>query len=360
MKIEDNNENVMTFEQLAQSAGLSFTQEDTPVSLPESFEDTPEENDEVTKPVEEVPPTETPTFEETEAYKVSQFLIKSGQLEDLEVDIDGDVFKLSDAKNLDDDTLKEVLKVYNSEKEAAQKENKVDVSELNSVQQKLINIIKDGDFEKARELFSEPAQLVEPFKGYDPTIETHNEEVFLKDLINRIPNISEKKALALLDIEKSEGTLDETAQAIVDTYRKEFIEGLEKTETETKKQKEERVKQEKQFVKDINSIYKQMEIKDSVALQMTKLVQRDNEGKRPVDNLIQEFMSDPSKASDLVMFLSNKELYDKKVSSKVKNEAELGFAKKINIVKSKPVTTDDKTESDQKSIKDVFGAIKFK
>lgn len=355
MKIEDNNENVMTIEQLGQLAGLNFAQEEEAVTLPDTFEETPPE-----EVINEPTPEVEPTFEETEAYKVSQFLIKSGQLEDLEVDIDGDVFKLSDAKNLDEDTLKEVLKAYKQQAEESEKQNKVDVSELNSVQQKLINIIKDGDFEKARELFSEPAQLVEPFKGYDSTIESHNEEVFLKDLINKMPNITEKKALALLDIEKAEGTLDETAQTIVDTYRREFIEGLEKKETETKKQKEERIKNEKQFVKDINSIYKQMEIKDSVALQMTKLVQRDNEGKRPVDNLIQEFMADPNKASDLIMFLSNKELYDKKVSSKVKNETELGFAKKINIIKSKPVTTDDKTESDQKSMKDVFGAIKFK
>lgn len=357
----DTNENQITFEEFGKLAGATLNETpDTTIELPTSF------NEEEPAEQEETVPEETPTepqefdIEESEAYKVSQFLIKSGQLEDIEVEIDGDSFKLSEAKNLDEETFKEVLKIYNSEKEESLKKDKVDVSDLNTVQQKLINIIKDGDLNKAKELFANPEILKEPFQGYDPTNDAHNEEVFLKDLI-LTKKISEKKALALLAIEKEDGTLDETAQAIVNEYKENFIRGLEQTEAETKKQREEKVKQEKEFIKSLNTIYKQNEVKDSTALQMTKLVQRDKDGNRPIENLIQEVLNDPIKASELVMFISNKELYDKKVSAKVKNETELGFAKKINIVKSKPVTTiEEKTDSVPQSFKDAFGSIKLK
>lgn len=362
------NENTITLEKFGELAGLNFAKEENPTpELPTTFNE--EEDTQDTPPIneeEETPPTKETTDvdifeEESEAYKVSQFLIKSGQLEDIEVEIDGESFKLSDAKNLDEETFKEVLKVYNSEKEESLKKDKVDVSDLNTVQQKLINIIKDGDYTKAKELFQNPDILKEPFQGYDPTNQLHNEEVFIKDLIARNPKITEKKALALLEIEKADGTLDETAQAIVNEYRENFIKGLEEKENETKKQKEERIKQEKQFIKDLNSIYKQMEVKDSIALQMTKLVQRDKEGNRPIESLIEESLSDPSKASDLVLFLSNKELYDKKVSAKVKNETEVGFAKKISIVKTnKPVVTEEPKEEKEKSFKEAFGNIKLK
>lgn len=361
----DNNENSITFDQFTQLAGLNINTEEKPIELPDSFNEEEEEKteeQEVEPKVEEEEVNE-PTnddVEESEAYRVSQFLIKTGQLEDIEFEVDGESYKLSEAVNLDDETLTEVLKAYNSQKEESLKENKVDVSELNSVQQKLINIIKDGDYNKAKELFENPTQLQEPFQGYDPTNESHNEQVLYQDLVFT-KKISEKKALALIKIEKEDGTLDETAENLVNQYREDFIKNLEKKEEETKKEREERIKKEKQFVKDINSNYKTMGIKDSVALQMTKLIQRDKEGNRPIESLIEEAMSDPQKASDLVMFLSNKELYDKKVSSKVKNEAEIGFAKKISIVKTnKPTLTEEPKEERAKSFKETFGNIKLK
>lgn len=359
--MEKDNENTMTFEQLGELAGLSFTSEENTVEVPESFneETTVEEVEE--KKEEEVTTEELETFEESEAYRVSQFLINSGQLEDLEVEIDGDTFKLSEAKNLDQETLTEIIKTYNSEKEKGLTEGKVDVTDLDSVQQKLINIIKDGDYSRAKELFQNPEQLVEPFRGYDPTNEQHNEEVYLKDLIARNPNMTQKKAFALLDIEKSEGTLDETAQGIVNQYREKFIKGLEQLEEQTRAEKEEQVKKEKQYIKDINNIYKGMEVKDSIALQMSKLAQKDKEGKRAIDSIIEETLSDPNKASELIMFLSNKDLYDKRVGSKVKNETEIGFAKKINIVRSKPkVNNEEKPDNFPNTFKETFGNIKLK
>lgn len=364
------DENTITLEKFGELAGLTFDKEENPTpELPDTFvEGTPAEKDDILEEEEDTTSLNPSAdinnedlIEETEAYKVSQFLIKSGQLEDIEVEIDGESFKLSEAKNLDTDTFKEVLKVYNAEKEEILKKDKVDVSDLNTVQQKLINIIKDGDYSKAKELFQNPDILKEPFQGYDPTNESHNEEVFIKDLISRNPNITEKKALALLSIEKEEGTLDETAQSIVNSYREDFIKGLEEKENETKKQKEERLKQDKQFIKDLNFIYKQMDVKDSIALQMTKLVQRDKEGSRPIESLIEENLTDPSKASDFIMFLSNKELYDKRISAKIKNETEVGFAKKISIIKNnKTVITDEPKEEKEKSFKEAFGNIKFK
>ncbi len=362
---EDNN--AMTPEQFGQLVGLNFAQEETEEQTDglDIFKEGEEQAEEVKEEVsteEETPQEEVqevPTHVESDAYKTAQFLLSSGQIPDMEVEMADGTFKLSELKELDQETFKDILQEYNKTKEEELVKDKLDISNLTDTQLKLINIVKDGDFTKAKEIFEKPEQLIEPWQGYDPTNEKHNEEVFIRDLVEKNPKMTEKKALALLEIEKSEGTLDETAQSIVEEYRTAFKNKLKETEEQTRLSKEAQVKADKEYIKTLNGIYKDMDIKDSIALQMSKVAQKDKEGRRAIDSLIEETLSDPTKASELIMFLTNKDIYDKRVSVKVKNETEMSFAKKINIIKPKTTVNEPKPNQSSDGFKEIFGNIKL-
>lgn len=303
----------------------------------------------VEETVEEQAPQEEEEIEaNTQTNSIHTILAKeklaSGEWEDVIVTIDGEEKKLSELDFIDEETYQAVLEDDKKHKEETFNSKYVDVENLNETQKSLINIIKSGDLEKAKELFENPEQLKEPFQGYDSTNDAHNEQIvrwYYKQQGN-----SEKEIDALVNVAKEELSLDTRAEKIVEHGRTQFKETLKNKEQELQEIKKKEEENRKVYRKELLNTLKEDKVASETLLKkfIDVATKPNKDGELEIDNIYEEKMKDPKQASRLIHFLLDEQDFLKKESSKVKTETHKGMLRQVGILRDTTKTASQKTE----------------
>lgn len=317
-----------------------------------------EESAEETPPKEvEKAPVELPKENEFDQ-KVKSLIDSKDWDANYLVEIDGKEVPISELEDIDEDTFKAIEKAIDEDKDKEFKESYVEVKGLTETQKALINIIKEGNLEKAKELFEQPEQLQEPYAGYDSKNDTHNEHV-LYHYYKTTQNFSDKKIKSLIELAKEELTLDSEAEDIVNRARIEHKQTLIQKEREIKEAKIAEEEGRKVYKKDLSANYKKdYNFPDTL---VKKLVDAttvpDKDGELPVDKVYEQLMKDPKEAAEVALFLLNRQEYNNRVKAPVKAQEQLNMYKKIKVVKdTAPKALKQKEEVEGT---DIFSNISF-
>lgn len=321
------------------------TEEEQTQAEEETEKDTSLENE------EEEPQEENSNLgEQTDSFRVAQFLISSGELEDVIVEVEGKERKLSEFEDIDEETLKEVIRDFkNQDKENIEK-NYVKVDNLTETQKNLVEIIKEGKYDELKEVFENPDQLREPWEGYDSTNDEQNEYVY-RTYLKYVQKLSPQKIEALVDVAKKTLSLDAEAQTIVNNQREDYKKSLETKKLEIAQKRKEEQENLKTFTKDLTAKLKAMDLKPEVALSMVKTatVKKENQKTTAIEDMFQEAMKDPEKASEIVLFLTNRDLYEARIRNKAKLEEQVNYTKRVKVTRDNKKTTPVETEKEDKT-----------
>ena len=278
-----------------------------------------------------------------------QDFIESGEWnpENIIEDEEGNEIKLSDLKGLDKETFQSLKQMFEEEKQKETKDKYVSIDGLSETQKALINIVKSGDLEKAEKLFKNPQQLVEPFQGYDSTDDSHNEMVLRE--YYKYQGFNNTKIEALIKVAKEGLTLDSEAEAIVTQVRathKQQLLNIEKEAAEKRKQEEEN---RKVFRKEVATKFKEdFNLPDTLVKKLVDATTKpEADGELLVEKVFENLMKDPKEATELALFLLNREEYKNRIKAPVKKEEQLNIAKKFKFSKDTQKTA--KTQEEQKS-----------
>lgn len=322
-----------------------------------------ETEEEAQTPTEEVitDPVETTEdiFEtkETDSFKLAKLLMSTGELEDFIVAIDGEEKKLSEFVDIDEDTLKEVIKESRQEQKQALEKDYVKVKNLTETQQKLVDIVTKGNYEELKEVFKQPESLKEPWLGYDPSNDSHNEQVY-RTYLEGVQKVSSEEADALIDIAKKNLTLSTKAEDLVQKQRDIFKRDLEEKDKQLEIQRKQEIEESKKFSKELSEKFKRMELKPEIALAMVKTATVKNQDqKTPIEDLFYDALKDVEKASELILFLTNKDIYDSKVKSKTKLDEQVQYVKKVNVIRDNRKNTEEVKTSSQTEREDALSDI---
>ena len=340
--LEDDNQkeetNIST-EDLKVEEGKEETSEEEVLDLPLDSKDEKEEK----APKEEV------SFNTGEDFysRLIQENLKSGDWEDVIIeDEDGNEIKLSEIKEVDKDKFDNIKEALKAKKDEEFSEKFISVEGVDEVKKRLINIVKNGDLELAKALFEDPEALKEPFQGYDYENDTHNEQVLAWYYTNVLKhNASETRAL--VNSAKSDLSLDEKAQKIVEFQRNQFYAGLENKEHELQQEKINEQERIKQYRKDLTVSLKGDGLNESTVRKFVDLATKTTKnGSFEIDEVYEEWMTNPEKAKELIFFLLDKETYLKKVTGEVKKNVQLDNLKKIRIIQDNSKVSKQKKEED--------------
>lgn len=298
-------------------------------------------------------PTATSSYSSILKYK-----LESGEWDDMVVDFGEGEKKLSEIEDMDEGTFKDLQKAIAEEKKKDFDSKYLEVDGLDDTKKKLINIIKNGDLDQVKDLFENPATLKEPFEGYDPDNDKHNEQVLRWFYISR--GDSEEEAELLVKQAKQNLSLDNKAQQVVGAQRNAFKEKLEKREAELLKEKQQEVDNIKDFRKNLTSSLKEEGLTETLIRKFVDVAtKKDSSGNLEIDTIYEETMKDPAKAKDLLYFMLDKENYLKKASTQARKETNLDTLKKINIISSTSKTKQKQEEEVDPSNKSIFDTVLF-
>jgi hypothetical protein len=314
----------------------------------EEEEETPKQEEPKEEEVIEESPKEEIVFSEETNYDILiRELVDLGEWDSdfVITDEEGNDVSITDLKGTDKETFQAIKDAIKEEKDKDFKSKYVSVDGLTETQKSLINIVKSGNLEKAEELFKNPAQLQEPFQGYDSSNDTHNINVLAYHYKQQ--GFSDKKIQSLIKVAQEDLTLDTEAQAVVDNYRngyKNHLSAIEKEAEEAKKQEEE---SRKTYRKDLTTQYKEEGFPEPLVKKLVDATTKpDQDGELPVDKVYEQLMKDPKEAKEIALFLLNRQEYLNRVKAPVKKEADVNFLKKLNIARKTTATKNSQKEED--------------
>lgn len=322
---------------------------ETDEKVSEEEEDVKDTEDTKDSKEEEVAPEgDSNPQEVTESYYALKALIDAGEMEDLIVEIGGEEVQLSEFKNIDSDTLKDVISSYKNSLKEEEEGNYVSVKDLDEKKKALIDIIIKGDVDEVQELLKEPALLKDPFEGFDNSNQEHNIKVYMAYLTN-VKGHSPDEAEVLTEVAIKNNTLDEKSLKIVETHRENTKKAILEERERVQKLEAEKKERIKNYAKKLDETYKAYNLKPEKVLELKKLATQFNKvGNLPIDEIYDTKMQNPEDAADLILFLTDRELYDKRVYAKAKKESDIQSLKKIQIIsssKKKATSAEDVTKA---------------
>lgn len=312
-----------------------------------------------TDTAEEVTETED---EKSNAYSVLKFLLDSGELEDLEVFVDDseEGKLLSEYKDIDEDTLKTIIEEKRKKDAKEDSEKKLDLKGVDENQKRLINIIKNSSFEEAKQIFQNELPLKEPWSDYDPTNEEHQAiayRYYLTTALGQTPS----EANDMVEVAKKNLVLDKKANAVVEKQREIYRDSLARKEREVEENRKRQLEEDKKFKTTLGEMYKDLPLEKTKEFVKSATTKTET-GTTVVEDKFREVMKDPEKASKLIMYLLDEELFLKDVTSKARTEEQIENIKRIRIASSSKKTrgtqnrkeSDDSPEDIDETLKSIF------
>lgn len=322
-------------------------------------EEEEEDEESETDTAEEVTETED---EKSNAYSVLKFLLDSGELEDLEVFVDDseEGKLLSEYKDIDEDTLKTIIEEKRKKDAKEDSEKKLDLKGVDENQKRLINIIKNSSFEEAKQIFQNELPLKEPWSDYDPTNEEHQAiayRYYLTTALGQTPS----EANDMVEVAKKNLVLDKKANAVVEKQREIYKDSLARKEKEVEENRKRQLEEDKKFKTTLGEMYKDLPLEKTKEFVKSATTKTET-GTTVVEDKFREVMQDPEKASKLIMYLLDEELFLKDVTSKARTEEQIENIKRIRIASSSKKTrgtqnrkeSDDSPEDIDETLKSIF------
>lgn len=361
MKTEQNQQE-LSFEQLLEfndfsleDGGAGSEEKELDLNIENSQEEEKEEKKEESAVVLPEPKKEEAELTFTSGDTVFSDLIKekldSGEWEDMLIETpEGEEKLLSELGSIDKDTYKNLEKAIKDQKDEEFKTKYVDIDGLDEVKKRLISIVKNGDLELAKALFENPESLQEPFQGYDQDNERHNEDVLAWYYQNALGH-SQSETRALVKSAKEDLSIDDKASRIVNYQRDQFYKNLENREAQILEEKRAEIERIKDYRKSLTSTFKNEGLSDNLVRKFVDVAtKQDSTGGFEIDDIYDQWMSDPAKAKELIYFMLDKENYLKKATSEVKKNVQLDNLKKIKIIQDTTRVEKKKEESQSQTL----------
>ena len=244
---------------------------------------------------------------------------------------------LSELEDLDEETFLQIQENQNKFSEDDIKENYISLKELDERKQKLVDIIaKGGDL---KQIFGSDQALeryTNPYKGLDLDNEKVQEQIYF-NYLTKEKGYSQKAALFELEDKKKELVLDTEVKAVVEGYDTKMKEYVDAKTKELEEQQKQTALEEKEYRKNLSNVFKEKNFKNesTVRKYIDLATKKTQDGSYAIDELYEDTMKDPQKASELIEFLADREAFLKRYMAEAKTSATRDTLRKISIIKDK-------------------------
>lgn len=271
--------------------------------------------------------------------------LESEEWSDAEIEVNGEKIAISELKSIDEETYNFIKEAQKNLKKEEIESKYIKVDGLSEQQKSLINIVKTGDLEKAKELFENPQILQEPFKGFDNDNEEHNIQVLAWKYSSQ--GKTPKQIQALIQIAKEDLTLDVEAKQIVEEEQKNYFNHLKETENRLLQEKTAEQEKIKTYRKELINEFKESGLEEGLSKRFADVASKyTQEGNFEIDNILDDILKDPKKASRLIHFVLDEKGFIAKATSEVKKNEQIKSLKFIGALKdttNKAVKKDDES-----------------
>jgi hypothetical protein len=274
-------------------------------------------------------------------------LLEKGLWEDVTLEIGDEEKDLSNLDDLDEETFLAILEEQNKIKESEIKDSSINKEGLDDMTLKLIDISKAGG--DITDIVKQYDEHVNPLNGLDLTDPKTQEALIINQL--RRQNLSDIVIKNSVLEMRSNGTVEDSANQIVQNTNKIFNKYLDDKKQQAEDKKRDEVNSRNEFKKDLSSVYKEefgLDVK--VANRLVKFGTNDNF----IQDKYKEVMSDPKLASELIFFLEDQEAYLKYKNNNRDRVQKINTLKKINIIGKKDRTSSKSTDDNKKETKSTF------
>lgn len=296
------------------SAGFSFTPpEEVEESKEESFvfelpkEETSEviEEEEVISPLpedkKEIPELKVENTFYTDLIRKK---IEKGLWEDAVVNDGEKETKISEFEGATEEDYLQFEEDQKALKDQDLKEKYLNLEKITPERKLILDIVANGG--DLKELFQNEQQLEKPFdeaKGWDLEDEKHQESIVYQHYISlgNTPN----RASLLVDADKKEMVLDDTAKQVVEFHQKAFTENLETVNKKLIEDNKTEAENTKKYGQELSKIYKEQGVPDIDAKKYIASAIKEVEGQFEVDSTYERLMKDPVKAAELIFFMND-------------------------------------------------------
>jgi len=272
--------------------------------------------------------------------------IKNDEGEDEEVEI-------LNLEDIDKDLFFRLKEAQEDRKKSEFDKNYISKEGINEYTEKLIEISKEGG--DISQLIQTQSQLINPVLQ----IKENRDEKSLIDLVAfKMQSQGYEADYINLKISKflKEGTLDEEADKVIHEIETNYNTHLENTKLQLKQQREQIEKDRKEYRKTLSDKINVFNLKEHDKRKTLETASKyDENGVSEAEKLFYKIrQEDPERFLEVVMLLSDKQMFESVKYTKVKNEATAVVAKNILQIKAKTNTAEKTPEKKEDGFEALF------
>jgi len=271
---------------------------------------------------------------------------------------DGEEVEVSlDDMEIDSETFAEIIRSKNEQEKEEATRDKISIDKASDFTKKLIEISERGG--NPTELLRYKETYLDPLEGLDTDdVEGQKEVLYMYYKAQQRPDDEARMLIAGFE---STGVLQEKAEDAESKLREAVDNQVEQTRLSTIKAQEEQKENLKQYRKTLKEVMSQKyQFNDKLLSKLTDSATKvdDTTKKVGIVQRYQEMMANPDLAADLILFLNDKEEYDKQISKRKVFESQVRTAQKIKVVKTN--SSNIEVRKQEKSDKDEFVPVVIK
>jgi riboflavin synthase len=283
---------------------------------------------------------------ETDSFKTAQRLIQLGLLDDFTIqtaDEDEDGTLVSQFTSMTSENLEEIINIHKQGKTDEISSKYITKEGLKEHQLKVIEILKNGG-DLSKIAGTEEEAFKRPFEGFDMEEQERQIDVLYTDLTVS-KKLSHDRAINLIKISISSGTIALEAQEVFDSYRRSHSEYVDKMLEDQKKDKEFIDLTFKENKKALTEKLKNAGLKETVYKKVTSEYSKKNEnGEYALVDKLKAILDNPEDNHELILHLVDKNLFNETFKIKSAQEAQKTIVRLASGAQSKGNRQSSKTE----------------
>lgn len=253
---------------------------------------------------------------------------------------DGEVTKFSELEIDNEELYQDYIKALYEEKQKKALENHVDLKGVSDFTKQIIEIDKAGGNVSA--VLQAKAEALDPISGLDLSQEGDQKAMVEHYLSTRYKEMSREDIQALIKTYEDRGILEEKAANCKEALEKAVSDYMEAEKTKAEERKHQFLEQFKVYKKSFKeSVSSKFQVKEEYARKLVDFATKLNNQNIP-ENLHKKFfdmLNNADSASELALFLYDKEEYVRQKTNKVVSEERRTVFRKLT-TKSKKDSTD--------------------
>lgn len=256
---------------------------------------------------------------------------------ELETDEEGTVLKFKDVDIQNEDDYMALVETLFAKKKEELLAGREDLSGVSDFTKKIIEIDKAGGDVSA--VVGMKKKAIDPIQNLDLD-NVDDQKIMLAHYLSlRYPNMSDDEIRDYVDLHESKGTLAQKAEDGKKELEKAFEQYAEKQKADAAEAQAKRVESEKKYRKDVKDGLGVFQLKEEYAKKVLDFTSKRNErGAYPIVEKCNEILKDPAQASELALFLYDRDEYIRQKTNKAVKETNRINFKRIAERGSKPGT----------------------